>query len=106
MFPGGPAMRLPFLKTTLTAFLVLLLSANAFGGIPKISEDCPCSKSINKLITTYETDARFKELLDASFANMQQTPPDYSARNPWMGKSFADLPKFFEQWCKIGRAHV
>jgi len=48
------------------------------GETPTVSDDCPCKDSVNKLVSTYETDAHFRELLDAAFANMQQTPPDSS----------------------------
>jgi phosphatidylserine decarboxylase len=79
--------------------LILLAASTAMGASASVSDDCPCKDSINKLISTYDTDARFRELLDAAFAHMQQTPPDYSARNPWIGKSFPDLVSFMEQWC-------
>ena len=87
------------LKITVSALLIVLAASTAMGGSPSVADDCPCKESINKLISTYDTDARFRELLDAAFANMQQTPPDYPVRNPWIGKSFPDLVSFMEQWC-------
>ena len=64
------------LKVTVSTILIVLWASAAMGASPSVADDCPCKDSINKLISTYETDARFRELLDAAFANMQQTPPD------------------------------
>ena len=64
-----------------------------------MADVCPCKDSINKLIAVYDRDAHLRGLPAAAFANMQQTPPDYSARNPWIGKSFPDLVSFMEQRC-------
>lgn len=83
----------------LTLTLTIALTTQAWAKVKPIPDTCPCAPSINQLITTYETDARFKEMMDAAFANMQQTPPDYSARNPWIGKQFPALVSFLEQWC-------
>ena len=81
-------------------FLVLVFGVAdlAQAGLKKVGNDCPCSESINRLVTTYETDARFKELVDAAFRNMQQAPADY-AKNPWFGKGVRDLVAFLEDWC-------
>ncbi len=91
-------MKLFLLKTTLTTLFITIIATSAMAAA-KVSKDCPCADSINKLITTYDSDARFKELLDSAFKNMQQTPPDFSVRNPWIGKELPDLVKFLEEWC-------
>lgn len=86
-------------KATLSALLVIIFATPSLAASATVSKDCPCADSINKLITTYDTDARFREMTDSAFKNMQQTPPDYSVRNPWIGKNFSDLTSFLEQWC-------
>ncbi len=62
-------------------------------------EKCPCEDSITALEKTYASDAAFKQLVDAAFANMKQLPPEYPQGNPWIGKSFPDLVAFLREWC-------
>jgi len=86
-------------------YLFLALTALVFTAGPgwsephKISSDCPCANSINRLIKTYRTDTGFKNLLDAAFADMQQLPPQYPQGNPWIGKDINFLAAFLEEWC-------
>jgi phosphatidylserine decarboxylase len=59
----------------------------------------PCQGSITDLERTYAEDPDFRELLDLAFAHMQEIPPQYPGGNPWIGKNFGDLARFFERWC-------
>ncbi|WP_147822435.1 phosphatidylserine decarboxylase [Salidesulfovibrio onnuriiensis] len=86
-------------KLVAAAFVLALAFPAAAAELKKVPSDCPCAQSINRLVDTYQKDAGFRELMDAAFANMQQTPAHYSARNPWMGKSMPDLVKFLKDWC-------
>lgn len=86
-------------KLVIALLLVIFVWQSASAELERISDDCPCAESINRLVSVYEYDARFRELMDAAFASMQQTPPDYSARNPWVGKSMPELIRFLEEWC-------
>ncbi len=88
-----------FWKVIILTMVMLLVATITFAASAKVADDCPCKESINKLVSTYDSDARFNELLNMAFANMQQTPPDYSARNPWIGKKFPNLVAFLEEWC-------
>lgn len=63
------------------------------------AQDCPCADSIAALEKAYASDAAFRQLVDAAFANMQQLPPEYPKGNPWIGKSFPDLVAFLREWC-------
>ena len=86
-------------KVSFLACAIVLTASAALAASASVPATCPCSESISKLVTTYDADPKFRELVDAAFANMQQTPPDSGARNPWIGKSFPDLVSFMEQWC-------
>jgi len=62
----------------------------------------PCHKSIKKIDETYKNDKVFKVLMDQSFAHMVEAPHGYiRGGNPWMGKSYKDLPPFLEEWCEF-----
>ncbi|MCB2226263.1 MAG: phosphatidylserine decarboxylase [Desulfarculaceae bacterium] len=92
------------MKTSLAGLLLLCLvllglSGPARAETPKVSPDCPCAGSINRLVQAYESRPEFKTLLDAAFANMQQLPPDYPRGNPWIGKDLGYLVRFLESWC-------
>ena len=84
---------------TALAALVALGSAPALAEGPRAPESCPCAASINKLARTYETDAQFRGLLEAAFANMKQLPPGYKGGNPWIGKDISYMVKFLTDWC-------
>ena len=76
-----------------------LTASVALAGAHRVSPQCPCAKSIEKLGQTYRSDSAFKQLLDAAFQNMQQLPPAYPDGNPWLGKDVSDLMRFMEKWC-------
>ncbi|MEA2048856.1 MAG: phosphatidylserine decarboxylase, partial [Campylobacterota bacterium] len=62
----------------------------------------PCYQSIQKIDETYKNDKVFKMLMDQSFKHMVQAPEGYMhSGNPWMGKSYKDLPPFLEEWCEF-----
>ena len=62
----------------------------------------PCYKSIKKIDETYKSDKVFKMLMDQSFEHMVEAPEGYMhGGNPWMGKSYKDLPPFLEEWCEF-----
>ena len=62
----------------------------------------PCYKSIKKIDETYHKDKVFKLLMDQSFTHMVEAPEGYiRGGNPWMGKSYKDLPPFLEEWCEF-----
>lgn len=93
-------MKSIFAKTLIVIIAIAMACSWAFAGkLTKVSKDCPCAESINTLVDTYQKDDRFKEMMDAAFENTQQTPPGYSAKNPWIGKGMPDLVKFLEEWC-------
>jgi len=62
----------------------------------------PCYQSIKKIDDTYKSDKVFKLLMDQSFAHMVEAPKGYMhGGNPWIGKSYKDLPPFLEEWCEF-----
>ncbi|BAF71845.1 phosphatidylserine decarboxylase [Sulfurovum sp. NBC37-1] len=62
----------------------------------------PCYQSIKKIDETYKKDKVFKLLMDQSFTHMVEAPEGYMrGGNPWIGKSYKDLPPFLEEWCEF-----
>lgn len=62
----------------------------------------PCYQSIKKIDDRYHNDEVFKLLMDQSFLHMVEAPEDYMhGGNPWIGKSYKDLPPFLEEWCEF-----
>jgi len=62
----------------------------------------PCYQSIQKIDEAYKNDKVFKMLMDQSFTSMVQAPDGYiHGGNPWMDKSYEDLPPFLEEWCEF-----
>lgn len=59
----------------------------------------PCFESIKALQNTYDKDGKFKLQVSAAFKNIQQLPPEYPERNPWIGKEITDLTLFLQEWC-------
>ena len=93
-------MRRKSVLAVLPAILIALIGILWAGpALSQAAAGCPCAKSINKLVQTYNADKNFKELLDKAFANMQQLPADYQKSNPWLGKNVSDLANFLERWC-------
>jgi phosphatidylserine decarboxylase len=66
----------------------------------KLDSNNPCYNSIKKIDDTYKRDKVFKMLMDNSFKYMVQAPTGYMRDgNPWINKSYKDLPPFLEEWC-------
>ena len=81
---------------SLSVMMCSTLYAQTFLADPK----SPCYESTRELEEAYysKDDAKFRDLLDSAFDNMQQLPPEYPEGNPWIGKKFSDLVIFLNEW--------
>lgn len=87
-------MKLIKLMVAVMCLLALPLGAEERQADP----ESPCYKAIQQLEDTYYTNSEFRKLVDAAFAEQQETPADYGMKNPWIGKSFPDLIVFLNDW--------
>ena len=90
------------MKSALRAGLSVLLCLVIFQSTLFAADNgaSPCQESITRLEKAYADDQGFRLLMDKAFANMSQLPEGYyEGGNPWIGKSFRDLPPFFREWC-------
>lgn len=78
---------------------VLTLYAFAAKDVPDLSSP------VKALKVLYETDKEFRSTMDRAFENMQEPDPNTKdlwpssiTTNPWKGKKFDDLLKFFNDW--------
>jgi phosphatidylserine decarboxylase len=68
----------------------------------KLDKNNPCYNSIKKIDDAYKNDKVFKLLMDSSFKHMAQAPDAYmKGGNPWIDKSYKDLPPFLQEWCEF-----
>ncbi len=79
-------------------FSVLCLSAapsteNTPPNHGKTAEDVKPVKELRKI---YQSDAKFRKLVDLMFQNVHKTRE--GKPNPWLGKNFDDLCAFFNEW--------
>ncbi|MBU2546841.1 MAG: phosphatidylserine decarboxylase [Proteobacteria bacterium] len=92
------------MKALLQSIIVVIFLLTVFscpsGYAANLSPDCPCYASINKIALAYQNDRKFRFLIDMAFEDMRQLPEGYrEGGNPWIGKGFADLTRFMQEWC-------
>ena len=70
-----------------------------------VAKDIPEAKPIQALRNLYENNQEFRTTMDRAFAHMKDPDPNTrglwpnpTAVNPWKGKKFDDLLKFFDDW--------
>ncbi len=78
-----------------------LVSASSLAAVQKDLEMTP----VDTLRNLYEQDKQFHITMDKAFTHMQDPDPNTGAlwpnpttKNPWKGKGFGDLLKFFDEW--------
>lgn len=83
------------------AVCVLVFTSNAYAA-KDFTEAAPPVKALKKL---YDNNSEFRATMDRAFENMPDPAPHTKnlwpssvAANPWKGKKFADLLKFFNDW--------
>ncbi len=94
-------MRKILSKWSRVATLGVLIGSSSLYAI-NLDIENPCYQSIQKIDKTYKNDKVFKMLMDQSFEHMVEAPDGYMrGGNPWIDKSYKDLPPFLEEWCEF-----
>lgn len=93
------------IKTTTRIFVLvglvnLIMCSGLYAQTFLADPKSPCYESISRLEKAYysKKDTKVKNLIDKTFVNMQQLPPEYTRGNPWIGKTFSDLVLFLNEW--------
>ncbi len=83
----------------MVGYLFSTIIFSSYAGTEATIDPCPCQESIDELKRAYTDDPDFRKLMTLAFQNMKQLPQGYPAVNPWIGKDFSYLVKFFTEWC-------
>ena len=94
-------MKRALCKWSSLAVLGVVIGSSSLYAV-NLDKDNPCYQSIQKIDETYQNDKVFKMLMDQSFEHMVEAPEGYMhGGNPWIDKSYKDLPPFLEEWCEF-----
>jgi phosphatidylserine decarboxylase len=100
------------------AILVAVLTIPTVFGVPQnpivpvstlvMAQDVQETSPIAALRDLYDSNTEFRTTMDKAFANMKDPDPNTAdlwpnptAVNPWKGKNFSDLLKFFGEWYQL-----
>jgi phosphatidylserine decarboxylase len=105
-------------KILMLAILVAMLTIPTVFGVPPnpivsastpvMAQDVQETSPIVALRDLYDNNTEFRTTMDKAFANMKDPDPNTAdlwpnptAVNPWKGKKFDDLLKFFDEWYRL-----